>query len=279
MKHEYDLSDAKRGRFRRAIGPLKLPHRSEKAIWRGPDDALGRFAAAQAGKTLEAYRALPQLVAEHADQEYDAAHLADRQLYELIQNGADALAHEGTGQSILVRLTRRFLYCADDGKPLDEEGLNGLMSVHVASRRGTVAVGRIGIGFKSVLAVTDAPELYSRSGSVRFSRTRAVEQIGGHAKADRCPMLQLPVPVDAEAAAASDDDLSEMMSWATNIVRLPLAERAFLDLATQVQEFRPEFLRLVPHVKYVTLECEGQASREFMLQDDGKRGRLEITGG
>ena len=277
MKQGYDFSGAKRGVFRRASGPLKLPTDPAQEAWRGPQEALGRFVLAEADKTLAAYRAQPHLVTEHAIQEYDTAHggYAHRQLYELIQSSADALAQQGTGQSILTRLTGRFLYCADDGKPIDEAGVKGLMFAHMSSKRGTAEIGRFSMGLKSVLGVTDAPEFYSRSGSVRFDRARAAERIGRHVTAERYPTLRLPAPIDAETEAAGDDDLRELMSWATNVVRLPLAKRAFKDLATQVKEFPPEFLLFVPHVRYLTLECDGEASREFTLHHDGRELRLD----
>ena len=235
----------------------------------------------EARKTLKAYRAQPHLVTEHANQEYDTAHggYAHRQLFELVQNGADALTHEGTGQSILVRLAERFLYCADDGKPIDEEGIRGLMFAHMSSKRGTTEIGRFGMGFKSVLGVTDAPEFYSLSGSLRFNRALASKRISQHVRVERYPTLRLPEPMDAEAEAASDDDLRELMSWATNIVRLPLADGAFEDLAAQVQEFPPEFLLFVPHVRYLTLECDGDVLRECTLHHDGEELRLDTGSG
>lgn len=280
MKQEYDFSDAKRGVFRRASGPIKLPASATKP-WQGPEGSLGQFVRDEARKTLKAYRAQPHLVTEHANQEYDTAHggYAHRQLFELVQNAADALTHEGTGRSILVRLTERFLYCADDGKPIDEEGVRGLMFAHMSSKRGTTEIGRFGMGFKSVLGVTCAPEFYSRSGSLRFNRARASEQIREHVPAARYPTLRLPEPMDGETEAASDDDLRELMSWATNIVRLPLADGAFEDLATQVQEFPPEFLLFVPHVRYLTLECDGEAPRECTLHHDGEELRLDTGSG
>ncbi len=65
--------------------------------------------------------------------------------------------------------------------------------------------------------------------------------------------------------SANDEDLRELMGWATNIVRLPLPRGAFKRLATQVREFPPDFLLSGPHVRYLTLECDGEAPREFTL--------------
>lgn len=78
-------------------------------------------------------------------------------------------------------------------------------------------------------------------------------------------MLRLPDSIDPHAEADADDDLREFMEWATNIVRLPLKANAFEELATQFDEFPPEFLLLVPHVRYLTLEWSGGNSGSSRL--------------
>ena len=282
MKREYDFSRAERDKFRRASSSLRLPAGRAEVAWAGRKGPLGRFVNQEADKTLNAYRAQPHLVAEHANQEHDTAHggYAHRQLYELVQNAADALSHENTGQSILIRLTERFLYCADDGKSIDEEGIKGLMFAHMSSKRDTSEIGRFGMGFKSVLGVTDGPEFFSRSGSIRFDRNQAAERIGCLVpEAERYPALRLPELINPHDEAVEDDDLREFMSWATNIVRLPLKANAFEDLAAQIGEFPPEFLLFVPHVRYLTLECSSGESREFTLCHEGEELELDTGEG
>lgn len=281
MKQEYDFSRAERGKFR-ARGPLKLPAGPNEEAWAGPKGPLGSFVDKEASKTLNAYREQPIFVTEGARGEYDTAQggYAHRQLYELVQNSADALSRPGTGQSILVRLTKCFLYCADDGKRIDEEGIRGLMFDNLSSKRGTSEIGRFGKGFKSVLGVTDAPEFFSRSVSIRFDRKHAAERISSVvSEVERYPALRLPEPIDPNAEAAVDDGLRELMSWATNIVRLPLKDNAFEDLTKQIDEFPPEFLLFVPHVRYLTLESSGGEAREFTLRHDGEELELDTGGG
>ena len=279
MKQEYDFSRAERGRFRVATS-FKLPIARTEKTWAGPDGVLGRFVADETCKTLNAYRAQPSLVTEHANHEYDTARggYAHRQLYELVQNGADALIHPGTGRSILIRLTDRFLYCADDGKPINDDGVKALMSAHMSTKRGTSEIGRFGMGFKSVLGVTDAPEFYSRSVAIRFDKARAAERIRRYVHAERYPTLRLPEAIDPNRESARDDDLRELMEWASNIVRLPLKESAFDDLAVQAHKFPLEFMLLVPHVRYLTLDA-GSFSRDFMLESDGDDFRLSDGNG
>ena len=281
MKQEYNFSHAVRGKFHTS-GPITLPPSQNDEPWEGPEGALGRFVEAETKSTLRAYREQPNLVTEHANEEHDTSHggYAHRQLYELVQNGADALSQAGSGQSILIRLTEHYLYCADDGKPIDEDGVRGLIFAHLSSKRGTSEIGRFGMGFKSVLGVTDRPEFFSRSGSIRFDKKVAAEQIRSRVpEAERCPVLRLAESINPYVEAGIDDDLREFMSWATNIVRLPLKPMAFGDLAAQIDEFPPEFLLFVPHVRYLTLESSVAESREFTLREEGEELELDTGQG
>ena len=269
MKQEYDFSEGERGKFYRGNAGPTLPAFNEKPDWSGPESPLGSFILKEAEKTLNSYRAQPAYITEHANLEHDTAHggYAHRQLFELVQNSADALIDAPKGKSILVRLTDDFLYCADDGCPIDRDGVKGLMFSRMSTKRNTRAIGRFGLGFKSVLGVSDSPEFYSRPGSFRFDRTRAGRRIEEIAPGEeRYPVLRLPDPLDPREEERKDDDLRELMRWATNIVRLPLDTGARDDLAQQIRGFPPEFLLFVHHVRYLTLE-DGELSRNFILRN------------
>ena len=267
MKREYDFSKGERGKFYQEGAKLNLPSRTQQPPWAADGESqIVPFITDETSKTLRAYREQPSLVTEHANHEYDTARggYAHRQLFELIQNGADALTH-ADGASILVRLTREYLYCADDGTPIDDEGVRALMFSHMSSKRDTSEIGRFGLGFKSVLGVTDAPEFYSRSGSFRFDRHDAARRIAKVAPVERYPVLRLPVAADAHKASQDDEYLREMMTWATNIIRLPLKPDGREDLSEQLKTFPPEFLLFVDHVRHLTLE-DGELSRDFALR-------------
>ena len=272
MKQEYDFSKGIRGKFFRDGAKLRFATSDETPTWTGSSGRIGLFIEQEAQRSLNAYREQPKLVTEHARSEQDTAQggYSHRQLFELVQNSADALLESPRGRSILIRLTDEFLYCADDGTPIDENGVEGLMFDRMSSKRNTAAIGRFGRGFKSVLRVTDAPEFYSRSGSLRFDKKRSATLIAEAAAADLYPVLRLPEPIDPDEARKTDEDLRELMSWATNIVRLPLRIGAQTEIARQMQNFPPEFMLFVDHVQYLTLE-NGDDSRSFMLsRNDGE---------
>ena len=239
--------------------------------WAGPDGALGRYIAEESAGTLDAYAAQPHLVAEHVSIEQDiaAGGYLHRQLFELVQNGADALWPAGDtkmrddrpgkqdGGRIEIRLTAGSLYCADNGDPIDREGVTSLMFSRMSPKRRTGQIGTFGLGFKSVLGVSDAPEFFSRSGSFRFdgpvSRKRIERMVPGAAN---YPVLRLAEPIDPAECWEEDEVLHELMGWATNIVRLPLLSGGHEDLAQQMREFPAEFLLFVSHVGRVTLTTD-----------------------
>ena len=278
MRAEYDFSKGERGRFFREGVELDLPASDAKPDWKGPEERLGAFIVEEARKNLSAYREQHRRVDEDANTEEDIAGggYAHRQLFELVQNSADAVSDAPDGTSVLIRLTERFLYCADDGSPIDEDGVVALMFSRLSPKRGTDQIGRFGLGFKSVLKVTDTPEFFSRSGSFRFDRKHTANRIAEVASAKRYPVLRLAEPIDPHRERDADEDLHELMSWATNIVRLPLKAGAREDLAQQIEGFPPEFLLFVDHVRYLTLE-DGECSRNFMLRN--RNGELHLDTG
>ena len=224
------------------------------------DGHVGEYIRDQTDKTLEAYRSQPNLVAEHASTEEYTAHggYAHRQLFELVQNGADALSRSDGGE-IWIRLTPTHLYHADEGRAIDEAGVRALMFSHLSPKRGTEEIGRFGLGFKSVLGVTDTPEFFSRSSSFRFDRTSAAKRISEVApNGERYPTLRLPEAIHPIREAATDPILREMMDWATNIVRLPLKRGAFESLSQQISNFPAEFLLFARHIAQLVLQMGDQ---------------------
>ena len=242
--------------------------------WAGPEGDIGSYIQEECGRSLQSYRAQPNLVLEHANHEQDTARggYADRQLFELVQNGADALSNVAGGE-IELRLTETHLYCADSGQGIDADGVKALMFSYLSPKRGNAEIGRFGLGFKSVLGVSDAPEFFSRSGSFRFDRASSRQMIARQlpdAGFERYPVLRLALPIDPRSVAESDSILRDLMKWANNIVRLPLKEGAYQKLAKQANSFPPEFLLFVRHVERLDIRNDVAATRRSIaLEEDG----------
>ena len=228
----------------------------QKHHWGSPTGPIGTYISKRTKRMLDAYRADPDLVAEHANQEEDTARggYARRQLFELVQNSADALAGSGGGR-IWIGLTQEYLYCADEGQPIDQDGVRALMHAYLSPKRGSDEIGRFGLGFKSVLGVSDRPEFFSRSGSFRFDPKAARELLQSVAPdAEHFPVLRLPEAIDPVREIEGDPILSGLAEWASNVVRLQMTDGAHENLQRQMEEFPAEFLLFAEHVSNLTLQ-------------------------
>lgn len=141
-------------------------------------DAFGT--AALRAAVLSAWRASPSRLREDANVEEDHArgYYRDRVVVELAQNAADAAVRAGVPGRLLLRLTRTdegtSLVAANTGAPLDEAGVASLASMRASTKRAdgpadVRVVGRFGVGFAAVRAVSDEISVLSTSGAVRFS--------------------------------------------------------------------------------------------------------------
>jgi hypothetical protein len=242
-----------------------------KEHWQGIESAVCKEVDAQARANLEAYRVNPPLLKEQVNIELAAAEggYGRRQLYELIQNGADALLSGGGGR-IEVLLTNDAFYCANEGEPIDVDGVRAILLSNVSQKRGD-EIGRFGLGFKSVLEVTDSPEFYSRSGSFAWNYSRTVEavaeKVGGFDPARQpAPKLRLAWPVDPAEAFERDPILAEMSAWATTIVKLPFKADEPEWLAENISDFPREFLLFCRHVHVLVLESRASATTPEMTE-------------
>src|SRR5690554_6629015 len=113
---------------------------------------LSRFVHDECDRRLRAYEAQPRDAAEHYETENEvlSGGYAYRQLYELVQNAADAILEAGESQGrICVRLATDRLEAANTGAALDEQGIVALLNARSSPKRGN-QIGRFGIGFKSL---------------------------------------------------------------------------------------------------------------------------------
>ncbi len=101
----------------------------------------------------------------------------DRLLTELAQNAADAARKAGVAGAVVVRLDGRDLYIGNTGAPLDVSGVHALTALRASGKSAGETVGRFGVGFTAVLAVSEDIELRSVSGSLRFSRAETREAL------------------------------------------------------------------------------------------------------
>jgi len=136
-------------------------------------------------ENLNVYRASHQRLSEDIGQEDQiATDYRGRLVYELLQNADDAMVNNsGEATTISFHLTDKELWVANSGRPLTEADIRGLCGISASSKTGIVSkkratIGHKGMGFKSVLEITDTPEVYSTTVSFRFSQEEALKELG-----------------------------------------------------------------------------------------------------
>lgn len=209
--------------------------------WEGSTSALSLFVASETESALNAYKARPELIREHSNIEaaISQSGYGRKQLNELIQNAADAISDPGG--RIRIVLTAEALYCANEGTPFTEAGYRTLMLSHSSEKRDD-QIGRFGLGFKSVIQISDEPQIFSRSGSVSWSRSHSKDLLENlYPGLSSYPILRLAAPIDPRRHAAGDQTLEELMAWSSTVVKLPLAGNSSW-LSEEMKSFPEEFL-------------------------------------
>ena len=99
----------------------------------------------------DSFHADPLPIKESVNQEdsFRTGGYAHRQLLELVQNGADALLRNGSPGRLEIRLVDDVLYCANEGAPFGQGGIEAITHAFISSKKGD-EIGRFGLGFKSV---------------------------------------------------------------------------------------------------------------------------------
>ncbi|KLL09903.1 hypothetical protein FrCorBMG51_21530 [Protofrankia coriariae] len=188
-----------------------------------PDDPFGTAAIRR--RVLDAWAASPARFREDANAEEDAARGAyhDRLVVELLQNAVDAAQDAGADCRVLITLTSgdapgshapgshapnghgpgdgerggdghgsgggSILEIANTGAALSVPGVESLSTLRASAKRDTAALGRFGVGFAAVLAVSDTPSIVSRdardtaglpggSRGVRWSKRETIDAVG-----------------------------------------------------------------------------------------------------
>ncbi|MEV8597973.1 molecular chaperone Hsp90 [Streptomyces sp. NPDC052012] len=223
---------------------------------------------------LDAWATSPARFREDANAEEDLVlgGYRDRLVVELAQNAADAAARAGVPGRLRLTLRDGVLVAANTGAPLDAAGVESLSTLRASAKRDAPerAVGRFGVGFAAVLAVTDEPAVVGRHGGVRWSLGEARALAGDTARHSpglgdeirrrdgHVPLLRLPFAAEGTPPAPYD-----------TAVILPLRDAAAADLAERLLHAVDDALLLaLPGLEEVVVEVGGDEPRTLRRRSE-----------
>ncbi|MER7403992.1 molecular chaperone Hsp90 [Streptomyces sp. NPDC000070] len=224
---------------------------------------------------LDAWATSPARFREDANAEEDLVlgGYRDRLVVELAQNAADAAARAGVPGRLRLTLRDGVLVAANTGAPLDAAGVESLSTLRASAKRETheQAVGRFGVGFAAVLAVTDEPAVVGRHGGVRWSLAEARELAADTARHSpglgdevrrrdgHVPLLRLPFAAEGTAPDPYD-----------TAVILPLRDTPAADLAERLLRAVDDALLLaLAGLEEVVVEIDDESPRTISRRTDG----------
>ena len=245
-------------------------------------------AALRAG-VLAAWADSPTRFREDANAEEDLrlGGYAETWCVELAQNAADAAREAGAAGRVQITVQRQIdgpgeLRVANTGAPLDAAGVAALAALRASAKRDDAgSVGRFGVGFAAVLALSDAPRIVTTGGGVAFSAASTVEavrELPGPAaelarRAGQLPVLRLVWPTGA-------DEEPPPAGYATE-VRLPLRPDVDPDeLLAAAAAAAPDLLLALPDLVEIDVAgrlfaavADGGAAPQCGIVTIGERGR------
>ena len=205
----------------------------------------------------------------NAEEDYARGGYRDRVVIELAQNAADAAARAGIDGRLWLRLEATRLTAANTGAPLDAAAVLGLSTLRASAKReddeNGDTVGRFGVGFSAVLAVTDRPAVVGHRLGVRFDGRRAAEVVAATGepallaevarREGQVPVLRLPFAVDL--AESSGEQLGPPDGYDTQVT-LPLRDAAAHDLAQRLlAELDEALLLALPGLHEIRIDAAG----------------------
>lgn len=238
--------------------------------------------AAIRSRVLAGWAAAPARFREDANSEEDLAlgGYRDRLVVELAQNAADAAVRAGVSGVLRLSFDGAVLLAANVGAPLDADGVQALATLRASAKRDGGTVGRFGVGFAAVLAVTDAPRIASRGGAVQFSAELSRSAVAAlpslaaerERRGGSVPVLRLPWPVDVSPPDGFDTE-----------VRMPVRAEAVAAVRSALAGVGAELLLGLPGLARIEVDgrvltrqdTEGGA----LLSDDGRQTSWRIARG
>jgi len=157
----------------------------------------------------------PMLLADRYD---DRTHF----IFELLQNAEDALGRRKAWQGprgVSFLLTDDTLTLSHSGKPFDADDVRGVCGI-AQSTKDLNAIGRFGIGFKSVYTFTERPEIHSGDEDFAIENFVLPVQVSRNDRSNEETSIVLPLRIDdSKAVAEISDGLKQLGSSALLFLR------------------------------------------------------------
>lgn len=194
-------------------------------------------------------------------------------ILELIQNAEDSGLDVEESGTFEIRMNQQRVKISHNGRPFNENDVKAISGIRSSKKPEHGFLGYLGIGFKSVLKITDRPEIYSNGFQFKFDRTHWTDP-------SSTPWHVIPIWID---------EPSEPVDALKTTFVIPFREATEASrIADEIKKIRLElylFLRWLKRIEIIdeisgehwTLENLGENQEGIStLKSDGEERRFKF---
>jgi len=209
----------------------------------------------------------PQLLSDLAGLElYISETYSARSFVELLQNADDA-----GSKRLFVSMINGILLVANDGNEFSDGDFYSLCRSASSNKRRGETIGYRGIGFKSVVSLSQTAHLISGDYEVTFSRERSRQAVPD---ADNVPIIRIPHPIDGEIKSETETVVSGLR--AEGFTTFFIFDDVNNDAVhTELSNFDSSFLIFLSSISEVVLE--GDRVRKIQVDRIGTQDNKRVS--
>jgi hypothetical protein len=199
------------------------------------------------------------LSSDRGVQTHFAKSYQSRFFLELLQNSRDAIVLGGVKKGMVKAWIEDNVFCfANNGAEFNEHGIKSICYPAISTKSDKGMIGHKGIGFNSILEITDHPALVTNYGTMYFSNEAAAGQINDETKpANLLPLFQLPL---FEGATLSENYPELFHEGFTTVFKFPLDKRTdTTSVIKQAKELTAQDVIFLTHIKQLSIAGELKA--------------------
>ena len=194
-----------------------------------------------------------------------------RYLFELIQNSRDANKLANIRGRVIIEVLESKLVISNTGQPFDEKGIDSITLIGSSTKGTQGFIGFKGIGFKSILEISENPIVIMPEGSIEFSRLKTKKLLANRTlRADNVPLFFIPHYSPMKLAVdAQDSDI-------VTRIELPFKEKVDTqDIRNAFAKISVEQIVLMGYLKIVKF-IHGEYESTFEITEDEKKGIITV---
>lgn len=196
---------------------------------------------------------------EHAiEQDYRG-----RFILELLQNARDAAINANVKSRLKFVIESDHLLILNNGSEFTIEGLRSICRIGLSTKKNNNAfIGHKGLGFKSILEISNQPRITTAAGTVYFNQQEAYIQLGSNEpEAHELPLLFFPLFAQEKMEDIVDD------GGYTTAIKLPYLPGVTADTIRQeIKQIKTTMFPLLGNFEQLDIVDHNGTSIEYKLE-------------